>query len=385
MRRIIILAMVLMSAILGDAGWAADVLPVNQFAVDVNGQLRSDGNLIWSPVSVFEAMSTTGQGARGNTAKQMARFDAGKSGVGKLIAGLEALDPDFQLHIANAVWAQSGFTILPAFQKALLENYHCLCSNIDFTNPSAASRRINDWVSDQTQGKIADLFSAESLPADAKLVLTNAIYFHADWAQHFDISRRRDFHLANQPNPVQRLMMQENGSFPIAHEDQLDALELPYKGGKIAMLILLPRSNDGLDAMESGLSGDMLNRVISELKMQSVDVAVPKFAFTWQANLSSALEAIGVRAPFNSGEADFSGISPDTRLFLSAVMHKAFIAVDEAGTEAAAATGAIMRPTMVPYAATKFIADHPFFFIIRDRGSGAILFAGRVVDPGSAG
>ena len=173
--------------------------------------------------------------------------------------------------------------------------------------------------------------------------------------------------------------MHQHGSFPVMRGDEFDALELPYKGGKIEMLIVLPKSNDGLKAVESKVNVD---QVVAGLQPQFVEVSIPKFSFAWQSSLRSVLESMGIRRAFDAGEADFSGINGSGRLFLSDVVHKAYISVDEKGTEAAAATGAVMMPTAIPMPRAVFIADHPFLFVIRDRSSGAVLFAGRVYDPG---
>jgi serpin B len=387
MRHIAILALILMNSSLAnmargdELGGGVLSSNVNKFATDLYRNLPADGNLICSPLSAFGAMAMTSEGARGKTAEEMSMFGGGS---GRLLASLESPIADFQLHIANAIWAQTGFDIRPEFRDLLSKEYGGDCFNLDFSDSAAAGGRINAWVSDQTSGKIRDLFSPGSLPQSTVLVLTNAIYFRADWELPFSPNRSElgDFHIPNQADPARRMMMHEHGSFGILRGDDFDALELPYKGGKMGMLIVLPKSNDGLKVVESKFSGDFLNRVVAGLQARFVQVSIPKFSMTWQASLKGALESMGIRRAFSNGDADFSGISESGRLFISDVVQKTYISVDEKGTEAAAATGVVMQPTAVPMPQAVFVADHPFLFVIRDRESGAVLFAGRVVDPG---
>ena len=177
--------------------------------------------------------------------------------------------------------------------------------------------------------------------------------------------------------------MRRHAVFPFMHGDQFDAVELPYKGNDVGMLILLPNSVDGLKALEARFSDKLLNDVTAGLGPQFAQVTIPKFTFAQQASLPTVLEAMGMRQAFSSGEADFSGIDGKADLFLSDVRHKAYVAVDEKGTEAAAATGAVMMPTaMPPMPSVTFTADHPFLFLIRDHRSGTVLFIGRVWEPG---
>jgi serpin B len=384
MRHIISLVLGLMISSMANMAWGDDS-DANRFATDLYRNLPADGNLICSPLSVLSAMAMTSEGARGKTAVEMSVFGGGDRGTTHLLAGLESPSADFQLHIANAIWARTGANILPQFKDLLAKEYGSACFNLDFSDSAAASGRINAWVSEQTNGKIPDLFSPESLAKSTVLVLTNAIYFHADWESAFspDRSALGDFHIPNQADPARRMMMHQDGLFPIMRGDQFDALELPYKGGKMGMLIVLPKSNDGLRAVEAKLTGDFLNQIVAGLEPRFVQVAIPKFTMSWQDSLKSALESMGIHRAFDPNEADFSGMDGSGGLFISDVVQKAFVAVDEKGTEAAAATGVVMRPTAVPMPQGVFIADHPFLFFIRDRNSGAILFAGRVVDPGT--
>ncbi|MGD0462890.1 MAG: serpin family protein [Tepidisphaeraceae bacterium] len=365
---------------------------VNRFAADLYGRLSAPhGNLLYSPLSVYSALMMTAAGARGQTAREMSAVlrvaDASSpeahAAEALLLGCLQESDQDFQLRIASALWAQQGTQCLPAFQNLLQGDYHTVVSGIDFRDPPLASRAINDWVARQTAGKISELFSPETLPADTRMVLANAIYFKADWQSPFlpGLTRQADFHVAGQAKPEPRLMMRTSGFFPYAQNDQFQAIELPYKGEKVAMLILLPRSIDALGKLESIFSANLLADVVARLEQEQAEVAIPKFTFSARFGLASKLKEMGMPAAFTSGQADFSGIDSQTDLFLSEVVHKAYVAVDEQGTEAAAATGIVMAPTAVMMPRMTFTADHPFLFIIRDRSSGAMLFLGRVDDP----
>jgi serpin B len=365
---------------------------VDRFATDLYGRLSAGGgNLVYSPLSVHSALMMTAAGARGQTARQMSAV-LGVADVSSpeahaaealLLGPLQNSDQDFQLRIASALWAREGTQCLPAFQNLLLGDYRTVVSGIDFRDPQRAGGVINDWVAHQTAGKISDLFSPGSLHTDTRLVLANAIYFKADWRSPFlpSFTRQADFHVAGQANPQPRLMMRERGFFGFAQNDQFQAIELPYKGEKIAMLILLPRSVGGLGKLETGLSADFLAEVVGGLDHGPVEVAIPKFKFSAQFGLAPKLKEMGMAAAFTPNQADFSGIDGTADLFISNVQHKAYVSVDEQGTEAAAATGITMAPTAVILPRMTFTADHPFLFIVRDRASGAVLFLGRVEDP----
>jgi len=381
MRRIVILAIGLALGVFAGPVKAAP----GDFAAGLYANLPKDQNLICSPLSIYEALAMTRQGAAGTTAAQMDHILGPDAQARQMIAALTASDPDFQLHIANALWVQNGFDLLPQFRDTISKEYQGACNNVDFANPADACMKINSWVSDQTSGKIPELFSPGSVPHDARLVLTNAIYFHADWKEPFtpEKSFLGDFHAGGHADPAQRMMMHKLGSYRVMHDDQFDALELPYKGDKISMLIVLPKKMDGLAAVESEMTGPMIDRIAAGMDSHFLALSLPKFQFSFQTSLQTALKAMGITAAFKRDEADFSGIDGRRDLFVADAVHKAFIAVDEAGTEAAAASGIVMMPTAIPLPREAFTIDHPFLFMIRDNSSGAVLFMGRVLDPGS--
>ncbi|HEY1922314.1 MAG TPA: serpin family protein [Tepidisphaeraceae bacterium] len=401
MRLAAILAVILvvanrgMSALAPDGpglGLSSAAEAIDRFSVDLYGHTAAgDGNLVLSPLSVYSALMMTGAGAREGTAREMSAAlgvsDVASAEVqaaeGALLGRIGKSDQDFQLHIASAIWAQEGFKCLPGFESILENDYQAKVMGTDFHDPSRASGAINDWVAKETSGKIADLFSPGSIAPDTRMVLANAIYFKADWESPFlaHLTRDGDFHVGGQAKGTPTPMMHRSGLFLSSQNDQVQAIELPYKGGTVAMTILLPRSVDGLASLESGLSAKFLNDVETGMQREAVEVAIPKFKFSAEFGLAEKLKEMGMGSAFTPGRADFSGIGGQADVYISKVQHKAFIAVDEQGTEAAAATGIVMAPTAVFMSRMTFTADHPFLFMIRDKSSGAILFLGRVENP----
>jgi serpin B len=396
MRHIALLAMALMAGAAGGISRADEPASAraNQFAAELYGQASSEnptGNLFCSPMSVYGALMMTRAGAAGTTAAEMdsalhAPGGDAQAAVGKLLD--DSASPsggNFVCRIASALWAQNGMQCLPAFRDVLSRDYHSDFFSVDFNNPTDASRVINEWVSGRTEGKIPQLFSPGALPRGAKMVLGNAIYFYADWDQPFRVeaSALRDFHVPGQTDPVQRMMMHKRAGAGLMKGDGFTALELLYKGKDTSMLILLPDKVDGIKDLESKFSDRMLSDVASHLQVQPTAITIPKFKYSQELSLTETLKRMGIRQAFEAEGADFSGIDGKRDLFLSNVVHKAYVSVDEKGTEAAAATGAVMMPTAMPVLGTEFVADHPFMFLIRSRVTGAVLFVGRVWDPGN--
>jgi len=291
---------------------------------------------------------------------------------------------DVELFTANALWTQAGEPILPDFQKRIEINYQGGLYPVDFRNAAEAARRtINTWVEEQTKGKIEDLLKPRHVDSRTLLILTNAIYFKALWASPFSKEKTLpgDF-LATPSDRVRVDMMNLAGRFRYYEEGGLQALELPYKGDTLAMIVLLPRSKDGLTQLESTLSPSKLESWVSKLASRRVEVGLPKFKLTEESELKGPLSELGMPIAFDLRKADFSGMTGTREFAISAVMHKAFVEVDEKGTEAAAATGVVMsRMAVVAAPPAVFRADHPFFFLVRDTRTGSILFMGRLVRP----
>jgi serine protease inhibitor len=364
----------------------------NAFALDLYAQLRSrEGNLFLSPYSISTALAMTYAGAQGQTAEQMARtlhFPADQP-VHAAFAALNrditagGRNRDYQLYIANALWGQKGYQFLPSFVHLIQTQYGAETKQLDFQHATEEARRtINTWVEKQTKDKIKDLLAPGVLSSATRLVLTNAIYFKGTWASPFKKpnTRTEDFHVtAEQKVPVS--MMHQTASFNYLEEKEFQALELPYAGTRLAMVMLLPRKVDGLAEFERRLTPDKLAAWLSKMDRVELQVALPKYQLTTEFQLSDALSSMGMSLAFRPGEADFSGMDGKRDLFLSAVVHQAFVDVNEEGTEAAAATGAVMTLAAARPQHLIFRADHPFLFLIRDRHSGSILFLGRLSQP----
>jgi serpin B len=384
----------------GGSPMSADISTIaqenNAFAVDLYSKLSSHpGNLFFSPASVSSAFAMAYAGARGETATQMASTlhfalppDRLHPAMGALLTQLNSPHEDYELHMANALWAAQDQHFLAEYTSLMKRDYGAGFKPVDFhANPEAARALINDWVAKQTQQKILNLVPAGSVTTTTRLVLTNAIYFKAAWATQFSKSQTQaeDFHL-DSTKSVKAQLMHEAKGYSYLRGPSFQALELPYMSNELSMIVLLPDAPDGLPALEQSLTAASLKTWIDSLRYEeTVIVTFPRFKITRQFELSSTLEALGMTQAFQPGIADFSGITGDKSFSISAAIHKAYIDVDEEGTEAAAATavmmvGAAMRQGPPPPPIT-FRADHPFLFLIRDNSSGAILFLGRVTDP----
>jgi len=362
------------------------------FALDLYQQLRhNDGNLFFSPYSISTALAMTYAGARGDTATQIAQtlhFPLEDERLHEAFAAHERLlhavqeKGDVLLSVANALWPAVGYAFLSTYLDLVKQFYGASITPLDFVrDPEAARVQINGWVKDETQGKIKDLIPSGLLDELTKLVLTNAIYFKGNWASQFDGKKTKDapFWLTAK-RAVDAPMMAQKRSFGYRAIDGLQVLELPYVGDDLSMILLLPRAIDGLPALEDALSAKNLARWTNRLRPQEVEVFLPRFKATSTFSLGGVLAKMGMRDAF--GDADFSGMTGKRDLFISEVLHKAFVDVNEEGTEAAAATAVIMTKSMAfDMGPTIFKADHPFIFLILDKYSGGILFLGRVVDP----
>ena len=361
-------------------------------------------NLFYSPYSISLALAMTYVGARGETAEQMAdtlhfllkqdrlhpAFNWLDAEFAKRGEGAHGMDGEkFRLNIVNAIWGQKDYKFLPAFLDVLAENYGAGLRILDFIMEAEASRlAINQWVGDQTEGRIGDLIPPGAVNELTRLVLTNAIYFNAAWEHSFAerMTTRGPFYLIDGRH-VTVPMMKQTESLGYVQGHGYQAVELRYDGGELSMVILLPDTGK-FQAFEEGLEAQRVCDIISGLQDTEVKLTMPKFQFDSEYNLKDTLATMGMPDAFTppcplSGEgADFTGITDSRELFITDVVHKALITVDEAGTEAAAATGVIIAPTaMPPDPAVEVTIDRPFVFLIRDIETDAILFVGRVLNP----
>ena len=366
----------------------------NRFAFNLYGQLKSEaGNLFFSPLSIQTALAMTCCGARGETGRQMVsvmgfredrpiRPEWMAAACGEFLAALrgDGKPRAYELSAANALWGQKGHGFLPAYLGFLRKNYGAGLREVDFAADTEGSRRtINAWVEKETRDRIKDLIPPGLLQPLTRLVLVNAIYFKGDWVFAFKKSETKDgdfFAAGGQKARVP--MMHQTEHFGYLDGDEFQALEMPYKGGALSMVILLPKKKDGLAAFEKTLSAEKVAEWLAKLARREVWVTVPKFKTTAQFMLADTLKRMGMTDAFDGGKADFSGMDGKRDLFISAVIHKAFVDVNEEGTEAAAATAIVGTFGGGP---PSFYADHPFLFLIRERKSGCILFMGRLANP----
>jgi serpin B len=377
----------------------ADLVSGNTcFAFNLYQILRQEqtGNLFYSPYSISAALAMTYAGARGETERQMTEaldflldqdrlppaFHALEQALASRGRGASGKDGQgFRLTIANALWGQVDQPFLSGFLDVLQANYGAGLQLVDFVHAAEQARlTINDWVSDETEGRIENLIPSGFLNAATRLVLTNAVYFNAAWAKPFDPSRTQDgaFYLLDGGQVVVP-MMNESESLNYAQGAGYQVVELPYDGGELSMVILLPDAGTFED-LEGSLDAEQVAAILADLSGRQVDLTLPRFEFESQVNLNDALAALGMTDAFR-GDADFSGMTGARDLFISAILHKAFVSVDEAGTEAAAATAVVMEALSMPVDPVEVTVDHPFLFLIRDVQTGTILFIGRVADP----
>jgi serpin B len=373
----------------------------NTFAFDLYARLRArEGNLFFSPYSISSALAMACAGARGETETQMISVlhlpkdrehaTAEFAALNKSLNGTGEERP-YQLNVANALWGalrgETGAGFLPDFIKAVQTGYDGEIKELDFGQAPDQSRlTINQWVEQKTAEKIKGLLPAGSILPSTLLVLTNAIYFKGTWVRSFDekLTQPSDFMVTKDRKVTAPLMTQE-ANFGYMEQPGIQVLELPYNGEELSMIVILPRQLpgevDGLPAFESSLTEEKLTGMISSLSSHKVIVYLPKFTIAPSFELAQTLSEMGTPLAFNS-HADFSGMNGKRDLFFSAVFHKAFVNVDEKGTEAAAATAAVaVRSAMVHRPPIVFRADHPFLFLIRDKRSGSILFMGRMTNP----
>jgi serpin B len=370
----------------------------NQLGFDLYGSLRgAPGNFVFSPASIFVALVMPWSGARGATAAEMSRVlhldgtpDTVLPQAAALLKSLDEARSKNTLRVANRLFAEKSYTFDGAY-LARMAAFGAPTENVDFVRAAEAARgHINAWVAQQTADRIRDLLPSGSVTRDTRLALVNAVYLLASWAHPFQeaATRPEAFHVGGgAPRDVPTMHLTENYAY--AELPGLKVLNMPYEGGQLAMTILLPSERNGLAALEQRIDAGQLATWISALKPERVAVSLPRFRVdpAQPLALSEELSRLGMPLAFDRRRADFTGIAAppraEDRLVVSEVFHKAFVNVDEKGTEAAAATAVVMMRAagMRPQEPKAFVADHPFLFLIRDTKSGLVLFLGRVVDP----
>lgn len=359
-----------------------------EFGVNLYRQIGAKaGNLFLSPVSISTALGMVHAGAEGETAAQMAqalRYPAGDvhQPMGSLLRQLPIDQEGRVVQIANALWVQRDFALRPEYRALVKRHYDGEANPVDYVNaPDQAIAAINGWAEDKTAGRIKNLLQRSNVNDRTRLILTNSIYFKGDWLRPFRASStgQRPFMLFG-GRSVPATFMRQRGPFRVLRQPGFEALEAPYKGEELSMILFVPERPDGLPQFESGLTGAKLDGWIKALMAEQpgdVEFVMPKLQLTTKASLVPELQALGMRRVFTDF-AQLGGITDPSSLRLSDVIHQTFLMVDEEGTEAAAVTAAIAEIVSMP---RQFHADRPFFFLIRDNRNGAILFLGRISDP----
>jgi serpin B len=377
------------------ADTAALVAGNSAFALDMYRKLgEKGGNLVFSPYSISQTLAMTYAGAAGSTEQDMARamhFDLPQD---RLHPAFNSLDQElakrqgegkgkdgkgFRLNIVNAIWGQQGYRFMQAFLDTLATDYGAGLRTLDYKRAPEPSRlTINDWVKQQTEGRIVDLIPPRAIDTMTRLVLTNAIYFNAAWQSKFQESSTSDGDFHNLDGSLSKArLMQRTGYYRYVSSAEYQAVELPYEGNQVSMVIIAP-AQDKFNASAQALNAKRLALILEELKGGQVELIMPRFKTEFGAGLKDALSALGMSGAFSS-DADFSRMTGDRDLYISDAIHKAFIEVDESGTEAAAATAVIMNATAMPARPVQVKIDRPFIYLIRDMQTGTVLFLGQVV------
>lgn len=369
------------------------------FALDLYRQLAKEGeNLVFSPHSIALALTMTRAGAAGVTAEELDAL-LHLAGITDPHGGFNALDQELssrsgthtradgteaelQLAVANALWGQRGTRFEEGFLELLAQQYGAGMRLVDYKADAEAARvEINEWIAEQTAGRIEDLISEGGLNSLTRLVLTNAVYLLAPWEAPFDEDGTGPgvFYLVDGSETTAELMHLFE-PLRYAAGDGWQSVELPYAGRELSMMVIVPDEGQ-FGEIEAALSASRLDEIAAELTGTPVDLRFPKFEFRTQAGLLPALVALGLNEAVDPSRADFSGMTTEERLFIADVIHEAFIAVDEEGTEAAAATAVVMAATAAPSEPVQLTVDRPFIFQIKDATTGSVLFFGRVMDP----
>ena len=377
------------SAIPDDFEFANIIDANNKFAINFYSQVSqgSDDNIFFSPWSISTAFAIAFEGAKENTADEIRKVFGFPSDYEKRTnefkSAMDDLNPNnskYQLSVANALWLADKFEPHEEYVNTTTNFYDSDVSTVNFISNDGVDQ-INAWVEDKTQEKIKNILEPGSTDEDTRLAITNAIYFKSNWVTQFNEHKTsNDIFWNDDITSTIPLMHLESAYFNYTQMEQLQILKMPYDGDRLSMLVLLPNENNGLDALEESLSIENLNLWQNQLHSQKVEVFMPKFKLETTYDLKTLLVEMGMSTPFSEGIADFSGIAPIS-LFISQAVHKAFVDVNEEGTEAAAATAIVISTESYKPPPPVFRADHPFVFLIQDDSTGNILFIGRMVNP----
>jgi serpin B len=383
-------------ALLAGLGSASDLAVVSRGATGLGFGILSSltqadpsANVLISPTSISLALAMTCNGAAGATRDAMEQTlgisaltaEAANSAYSQLGQALSDPDPQVRLDIANSLWAREGIRFKKSFLRLSEDYFRAQDSNFEAMDPNSVTR-INDWVSSHTQGKIDRIL--DDISPETFLFLFNAIYFKGSWTEAFDarLTRDQEFTLAG-GEQEQVPMMNQSGRYRYLKDESFQAAELPYGSGRLSMYVFLPDDGSSLDELIQDLTPENWSSWNAGFKSMKGDISLPKFKFEYQASLNDVLKALGMGPAFDS-QADFSAMTETgPKVFISHVMHKTFIEVNEEGTEAAAVTGVVMATGMKPQPEEHFsmTVDRPFLIAVCDQQTAAVLFLGAVRDP----
>lgn len=368
----------------------------NEFTFEMYKQLiASNENVFFSPYSISTALGMAYEGARGQTATEMTEVldlpeddQTRREMIQTVQSLLNKEGTSYELSTANAYWLRLGANIKEEYKDVIESYYLANGQQLDFAgDPVGSVGTINDWVEEKTNGKIKDLLSPNDIDALTYLVLTNAIYFKANWKYQFDANatEERSFYLTGGEEILTDMMhmCDESKKLNYASNSDVQLLQLPYKDEELSMFVLLPKEND-IASLESKLDHTYLSNLKDDITSEYVNLYLPKFKFEQKYNLNDRLSQMGMPTAFG-GSADFSGITSEADLYISKVIHQSFVEVNEEGTEAAAATAVVMTEKVGGGSSSPepimFKADHPFIFFIEHKDTGQILFMGKVENP----
>lgn len=370
----------------------------NAFAFDLYSTIDTDNsNLFFSPYSISSALAMVYEGAKEKTAEEIKKvfyfpeISKLRAGYKQIYEDINKANKDYELNTGNAIWPDNDFAIKPAYISTIKNNYGGQATVLDYSNPIESANAIDSYIRQQTKDKIKDLVTPDAINSATKLILTNAIYFKADWLNQFkkeDTFEKGGFKLDDNKTIKTPMMNDYNvDNLKYLETDTMQLLELPYKGNEISMLIMLPKN--GLDSIKGSLNLSQYKKLISKMEAEDINkLTLPKFKFESDYELNQTLVKLGMPLVFSQNQANLTNIftpKDQENLYVSLIKHKAFIEVDELGTEAAAATAVTMDMTTSidpePKKEINFIADHPFIFMIKNNENNNILFIGKVLDP----
>ena len=389
--RIFILALSFLSTISSGAQQVEQIGSLTGFSFDLYNQLKSENeNLCFSPFSIEMALLMTQEGARSDTRtafEKVLHIDSAMN-TGTVQESIQELisckDSSNQLKIANAIWIQNNFHMTAGFQKSIQTHYLADAFQVDFSDRSKSANQINTWASQKTSQLIRNVISPNQINDSTRLVVTNAVYFMGKWAKKFDTNRTRkdDFYGLN-ADTVKVDFMHETEKMDYFENNEFQMITKYYKGYDKSFCVILPKKRDAISTFEAKMDKFLFDSIFNHVSIKEIDLFIPKFKLETSYSLNESLSKLGLKIAF-SDRADFSGISSESQLKISSVLHKAYIKIDEEKTEAAAVTAVIMnsiigsKPTPKPQP-TIFNADHPFLFMILDSKTKSIIFMGRYV------